>query len=146
VLERVIPLETTFPLVEWHEGELADVPSFTVLKTQICVTHPQCVKQRTCRTDAVVFRVWHLVLLHWTVLASKWLLWVSTVWSVAIGMPQSRYPDCVSGRNYGPSHSIVDITSIYVFTVDFMVDRTVDKIVFITFWFCCAARGAEFEV
>jgi len=29
--------------VEWHEGELADVPSFTVLKTQICVTRPQCV-------------------------------------------------------------------------------------------------------
>ena len=43
VLEGVIPLET-FPLVEWHEGELADVPSFTVLKTQICVTRPQCVK------------------------------------------------------------------------------------------------------
>jgi len=38
----VIPLET-FPLVEWHYGELADVPSFTVLKTQICVTRPQCV-------------------------------------------------------------------------------------------------------
>jgi len=30
--------------VEWHLGELADVPSFTVLKTQICVTRPQCVK------------------------------------------------------------------------------------------------------
>jgi len=43
VLEGVIPLET-FPLVEWHEGELADVPSFTVLKTQICVIRPQCVK------------------------------------------------------------------------------------------------------
>jgi len=43
VLEGVIPLET-FPLVEWHLGELADVPSFTVLKTQICVTRPQCVK------------------------------------------------------------------------------------------------------
>jgi len=39
----VIPLET-FPLVEWHKGELGDVPSFTVLKTQICVTRPQCVK------------------------------------------------------------------------------------------------------
>jgi len=26
--------------VEWHKGELADVPSFTVLKTQICVTRP----------------------------------------------------------------------------------------------------------
>jgi len=43
VLEGVIPLET-FPLVEWHQGELADVPSFTVLKTQICLTRPQCVK------------------------------------------------------------------------------------------------------
>jgi len=43
VLEDVIPLET-FPLVEWHQVELADVPSFTVLKTQICVTRPQCVK------------------------------------------------------------------------------------------------------
>ena len=43
MLEGVIPLET-FPLVEWHYGELADVPSFTVLKTQICVTRPQCVK------------------------------------------------------------------------------------------------------
>jgi len=42
VLEGVIPLET-FPLVEWHYGELADVPSFTVLKTHICVTRPQCV-------------------------------------------------------------------------------------------------------
>jgi len=31
VLEGVIPPET-FPLVEWHSGELADVPSFTVLK------------------------------------------------------------------------------------------------------------------
>jgi len=38
VLEGVIPLET-FPLVEWHYGELADVPSF-VLKMQICVTRP----------------------------------------------------------------------------------------------------------
>jgi hypothetical protein len=37
VLEGVIPLET-FPLAEWHLGELADVPRFTVLKTQICVT------------------------------------------------------------------------------------------------------------
>ena len=44
MLEGVIPLET-FPLVEWHYGELADVPSFTVLKTQICVTRPQCVKK-----------------------------------------------------------------------------------------------------
>jgi len=43
VLEGVISLET-FPLVEWHYGELADVPRFTVLKTQICVTRPQCVK------------------------------------------------------------------------------------------------------
>jgi hypothetical protein len=43
VLDGVIPLET-FPLVEWHYGELADVASFTVLKTQICVTRPQCVK------------------------------------------------------------------------------------------------------
>jgi hypothetical protein len=25
-------------------GELADVPRFAVLKTQICVTRPQCVK------------------------------------------------------------------------------------------------------
>jgi hypothetical protein len=39
VLEGVIPLET-FSLVEWNEGELADVPSFTVLKTQICITRP----------------------------------------------------------------------------------------------------------
>ena len=39
MLEGVIPLET-FPLVDWHEGELADVPSFTVLKTQIYVTRP----------------------------------------------------------------------------------------------------------
>ena len=38
----MIPLET-FPLVEWHYGELADVPSFAVLKTQICVTPRQCV-------------------------------------------------------------------------------------------------------
>ena len=45
VLEGVIPLET-FPLAEWHEGELADVPRFTVLKTQICVTRPQCGKIR----------------------------------------------------------------------------------------------------
>ena len=44
MLEGVIPLET-FPLVEWHYGELADVPSFTVLKTQICVTRPQCVNR-----------------------------------------------------------------------------------------------------
>ena len=44
MLEGVIPLET-FPLVEWHEGELADVPIFTVLKTQISVTRPQCVKK-----------------------------------------------------------------------------------------------------
>jgi len=43
VLEGVIPLET-YPLVEWHYGELAGVPSCTVLKTQICVTRPQCVK------------------------------------------------------------------------------------------------------
>ena len=43
MLEGVIPLET-FPLVEWHLGELADVLSLTVLKTQICVTRPQCVK------------------------------------------------------------------------------------------------------
>jgi hypothetical protein len=39
VLEVVIPLEI-FPLVEWHQGELADVPGFTVLKTQIFVTRP----------------------------------------------------------------------------------------------------------
>ena len=45
MLEGVTPLET-FPLVEWHEGELADVPSFTVLKTQICLTRPQCFKCR----------------------------------------------------------------------------------------------------
>jgi len=44
VLEGVIPLET-FPLVEWHYGELADVPSFTMLKMQICVTSLQCVKK-----------------------------------------------------------------------------------------------------
>jgi len=25
------------------QGELADVPSFTGLKTQICITRPQCV-------------------------------------------------------------------------------------------------------
>jgi len=43
VLEDVIPLET-FLHVEWHLEELADVPSFTVSKTQICVTRPQCVK------------------------------------------------------------------------------------------------------
>jgi len=43
VLEGVIPLET-FPFVEWHQGELADVSSFTVLKTQNCVTRLQCVK------------------------------------------------------------------------------------------------------
>ena len=43
MLEGVIPLET-FPLVEWHKGELADVPSFTMLKTQICVTRSHCVK------------------------------------------------------------------------------------------------------
>ena len=43
MLEGVIPLET-FLLVEWHQGELADVLSFTVLKTQICVTRPQCIK------------------------------------------------------------------------------------------------------
>jgi len=42
VLEVVIPLET-FPLVEWHYGELADVLRFTVLKTHICITRPQCV-------------------------------------------------------------------------------------------------------
>ena len=42
MLEGVIPLET-FPFVEWHYRELADVPSFAVLKTQICVTRPQCV-------------------------------------------------------------------------------------------------------
>jgi hypothetical protein len=42
VLEYAIPLET-FPLVEWHKAELADVPSFTVLKTQIWLTRPQCV-------------------------------------------------------------------------------------------------------
>ena len=50
MLEGVIPLET-FPLVEWRE--LADVPSFTVLKTQICVTRPQCVNTplvRLCDT------------------------------------------------------------------------------------------------
>ena len=35
----MIPLEAS-PLVEWHYGELADVPSFTVLKAQICVTRP----------------------------------------------------------------------------------------------------------
>jgi len=44
VLEGVIPPEI-FPLAEWHSGELADVPRFTVLKTQICVTRPQCVKR-----------------------------------------------------------------------------------------------------
>ena len=43
MLEGVIPLET-FPLAEWQYGELADVPIFTVLKMQICVTRPQCVK------------------------------------------------------------------------------------------------------
>jgi len=43
VLEGVIRLET-FPLVEWHYGELADVPSVTVLKTQICVTRPHVLK------------------------------------------------------------------------------------------------------
>ena len=41
MLLGVIPLEI-FSLVEWHQGELADVPRFTVLKTQICFTHPQC--------------------------------------------------------------------------------------------------------
>jgi hypothetical protein len=39
----------------------------------------------------------------------------------------------------------IDITAIYVFTGDFMVDGTVDKIVFITFCFCCAPSGAGFE-
>ena len=44
MLEGVVPLET-FPRVEWHKGELADVPSFIVLKTQICNTRPLlCVK------------------------------------------------------------------------------------------------------
>jgi len=50
VLEGVIPLET-FPLVEWQKGELANVPSFTVLKTQICVTRPQCVKITSISTS-----------------------------------------------------------------------------------------------
>jgi len=59
VLEGVIRLET-FPLVEWHYGELADVSSFTVLKTQICVTRPQCVNSlffschRPCVTEMSV--------------------------------------------------------------------------------------------
>ena len=50
----MIPLET-FPLAEWHEGELADVPSFTVLKTQICVTRPQCVNMEDIGTNKVKF-------------------------------------------------------------------------------------------
>jgi len=49
VLEGVIFLET-FPLVEWHYGEPADVQSFTVLKTQICVTRQQCVKDTVFST------------------------------------------------------------------------------------------------
>jgi len=53
VLEGVIPLET-FPLVEWHKGELADVPSFTVLKTQICVTRPQCVNNHLLLSDICI--------------------------------------------------------------------------------------------
>jgi hypothetical protein len=55
----VIPLET-FPLVEWHEGELADVPSFTVLKTQICVTRPQCVN--VCYRLTTGYEVLHIVM------------------------------------------------------------------------------------
>jgi hypothetical protein len=56
VLEGVIPLET-FPLVEWNQGELADVPSFTVLKTQICVTRPQCVKAGNPKFTLIVIKV-----------------------------------------------------------------------------------------
>ena len=56
MLEGVIPLET-FLLVEWHYGELADVPSFTVLKTQICVTRPQCVKLLNSNTLKVGFHL-----------------------------------------------------------------------------------------
>ena len=41
---------------------------------------------------------------------------------------------------------IVEITSIYVFTGDFTVDRAADKIVSITFCSSCAPRGAAFEV
>jgi len=54
VLDGVIPLET-FPLVEWHQGEFADVPSFTVLKTQICVTRPQCVKKSRSEVNTKVY-------------------------------------------------------------------------------------------
>ena len=44
-------------IVEWHEGELADVPSFTVFKTQICVTCPLlCVKD----VDRLHQNIWTL--------------------------------------------------------------------------------------
>ena len=80
MLEGVVPLET-FPLVEWHQGELADVPSFTVLKMQICVTHPQCVKwvltnqleeypaacTVICDSVMVTFVPEQPALLHWVV-------------------------------------------------------------------------------
>jgi len=88
----------------------------------------------------------HTAVWHWKVLVSKRSLWVSTGRSVTIGMTQSRCPECVSGRNYGPSHSIVDITAIYVFTGHFMVDRTAAKAVFITFRFSCAPTDVPFEV
>jgi len=56
VLKGVIPLET-FPLVEWHQGELADVPSLTVLKTQICVTRPQCVNVAGDHFSPITFNI-----------------------------------------------------------------------------------------
>ena len=40
----VCDLETSRIGAPYIYGRLADVPSFTVLKTQICVTRPQCVK------------------------------------------------------------------------------------------------------
>ena len=58
MLEGVIPLET-FPLVEWHKGELADVPSFTVLKPQICVTRPQCVNKERDIILVYIKQVYH---------------------------------------------------------------------------------------
>jgi hypothetical protein len=69
MLEGVIPLETS-PLVEWHQGELADVPSFTVLKTEIFVTRPQCVNlgaRLGCLVDAMPRPLYHRVSRFWRV-------------------------------------------------------------------------------
>ena len=78
MLEGVIPLET-FPLVEWHYGELADVPSFTVLKTQICVTRPQCVNNQrcpvfTCFTFAILCYVY--IALSFSVTTIPFAVWI----------------------------------------------------------------------